>query len=148
MAFLSMYLCFHFLSSVSSSFNYRSLTSLVKFIPRYFILFNAVVNRIVFFNSLSDSFLLGFSDSSVGKESACKAGELRLIPGLGRSAGKGIGYPLQYSWASLVAQLLKDLPAMQETCVQSLGWGDSLEKLVQGVSKSWTWLSDFPFTFW
>ena len=133
-----MYLCFHFLSSVSSSFNYRSLTSLVKFIPRYFILFNAVVNRIVFFNSLSDSFLLGFSDSSVGKESACKAGELRLIPGLGRSAGKGIGYPLQYSWASLVAQLLKDSPAMQETCVQSLGWGDSLEKLVQGVSKSWT----------
>ena len=138
MAFLSMYLCFHFLSSVSGSFKYRSLTSLVKFIPRYFILFNAVVNRIVFFNSLSDSFLLGFSDSSVGKESACKAGELRLIPGLGRSAGKGIGYPLQYSWASLVAQLIKDSPAMQETCVQSLGWGDSLEKLVQGVSKSWT----------
>ena len=51
-----------------------------------------------------------------------------LIPGLGRSAGEGIGYPLQYSWASLVAQLVKNLPAMQETWVQSLGWEDPLEK--------------------
>ena len=45
----------------------------------------------------------GFPDSSVGKESACNAGDPGLIPGLGRSAGEGIGYPLQYSWASLVA---------------------------------------------
>ena len=70
----------------------------------------------------------GFSDSSVGKESACNAGDPGLIPGLGRSTGEGIGYPLQYSWASLVAQLVKNLPAMQETWVQSLGWEDPLEK--------------------
>ena len=49
----------------------------------------------------------GFPDSSVGKESACSAGDLGPIPGLGRAAGEGIGYPLQYSWASLVAQLVK-----------------------------------------
>ena len=42
-------------------------------------------------------------DSSVGKESTCSAGYPSSIPGLGRSAGEGIGYPLQYSWASLVA---------------------------------------------
>ena len=58
---------------------------------------------------------LGFSDSSVGKESTCNAGDPSLIPGLGRSPGEGIGYPLQYFWASLVAQLVKNLPAMQET---------------------------------
>ena len=71
---------------------------------------------------------LGFSDSSVGKESTCNAGEAGLIPGWGRSAGEGIGYPLQFSWASLVVQLVKNPPAMQETWVWSLGWEDSLEK--------------------
>ena len=50
-----------------------------------------------------------------------------MIPGLGRSAGEGINYPLQYSWASLVAQLVKNLPAMWETWVRSLGWEDPLE---------------------
>ena len=70
----------------------------------------------------------GFPDSSVGKESAWNAGDPGLIPGLGRSPGEGIGYPLQYSWASLVAQLVKNPPAMQETWVQSLGWEDPLEK--------------------
>jgi len=48
--------------------------------------------------------------------------------GSGRSSGKGIGYPLQYSWASLVVQLGKNLPAMWETWVWSLGWEDPLEK--------------------
>ena len=72
--------------------------------------------------------LQSFPDGSTGKESACNAGDLSSIPGLGRSAGKGIGYPLQYSWASLVAQLVKNLPAMRETWVQSLGWEDPLEK--------------------
>ena len=56
-----------------------------------------------------------FPGSSVGKESACNAGDPGSIPGLGRSAGEGIGYPLQYSWASLVAQLVKNLLAMWET---------------------------------
>ena len=52
-------------------------------------------------------FLKGFPDSSVGKESACNAGDHGSIPGSGRSAGEGTGYPLQYSWATLVAQLVK-----------------------------------------
>ena len=67
-------------------------------------------------------------DSSVGKESACNAGDPGLIPELGRSSGEGIGYPPQYSWASLVAQLVKNPPAMREIWVQSLGWEDPLEK--------------------
>jgi len=71
---------------------------------------------------------MGFPVSSAAKESACNAGYPSLIPGPGRSAGEGIGYPLQYSWAFLVAQLVKNLPAMQETWVQSLGWEDPLEK--------------------
>ena len=62
----------------------------------------------------------GFPDSSVGKESAYKAGDPSWIPRLGRSAGEGIGYLLQYSWDTLVAQLVKNLPAMQETWVQSI----------------------------
>ena len=56
------------------------------------------------------------------------AGDPSLIPESGRLAGEGISYPLQYSWASLVAQLVKNLPAMQEIWVQSLGWKDPLEK--------------------
>ena len=70
----------------------------------------------------------GFLDSSFGKESTCNAGDPSSIPGLGRSAGEGIGYLLQYSWASLVAQLVKNLPAIRETWVQSLGWENPLEK--------------------
>ena len=66
--------------------------------------------------------------SSVGKESACDAGDLSSIPWSGRSAEGGIGYPLQYSWASLVAQSVKNSHAMWETRVQSLGWEDPLEK--------------------
>ena len=68
---------------------------------------------------------MGFPDSSIGKEPTCNAGDTGSIP---RSAGEGIGYTLQYSWVSLVAQLVKNLPAMQETWVQSLGWEDLLEK--------------------
>ena len=83
------------------------------------------------------------------------------IPGLCRSAGEGIGYPLQYSWASLVAQLVKNPPAMSETWVWSLGWEDPLEKgnathsrvlawripwtVVHGITKRQTGLSDFHF---
>ena len=69
--------------------------------------------------------MLGFPCGSAGKESACNAGDLGSIPGLGRSPGEGKGYPLQYSWASLVAQLVKNPPAMRETWVPSLGWEDS-----------------------
>ena len=70
----------------------------------------------------------GFPHSSVRKESTCNAGDSGSIPGLGRSAGEGIGYPFRCSWTSLVAQLVKNLPAMWETWVQSLGWEDLLEK--------------------
>ena len=72
--------------------------------------------------------MTGFPDSSVGKESACNAGDPSSIPGSERSPGEGKGYPLQYSWASLVAQLVKNQPATQESWVQSLSWEDPLEK--------------------
>ena len=102
--------------------------------------------------------LVGFSDSSIGKESACNAGDPGLIPGSGRSTGEGIGYSLQYSWASLVAQLVKNLPAMRETWVWSLSWEDPLEEIPLqhsglknsmdcSVTKSWTWLSNFQSHF-
>ena len=103
-------------------------------------------------------------DSSDDKESACNSGDPGSIPGLGRSPGDRIGYPLQYSWASLVAQMVKNPHAMQETWIQSLGWEDPLEKgmaihssilawrilmdkgiwlaIVQGVTKNQTQLSD------
>ena len=107
---------------------------------------------------------IGFPGSSAGKESACNAGDPGSIPGSGRSPREGIGYLFQYSWASLVAQMVKNLPAMRETWIQSLGWENPLEKgmatyssilawgipmgrgawwaPVHGVSKSWTQLSD------
>ena len=85
-----------------------------------------------------------------------------MIPGLGRSPGEGIGYPFQYSWASLVAQLVKNQPAVWETWVRSLGWEYPLEKgkatplqysglensvdcIVHEVAKSWTRLSGIHF---
>ena len=63
---------------------------------------------------------MGFPCGSAGKESTCNAGDPDLIPGLGKSTGEGIGYPLQYFWSSLLTQLVKNPPAMQETWVQSL----------------------------
>ena len=71
---------------------------------------------------------MGFPDGSAGKESACNVGDLGSISGLGSSPGEQNSYPLQYSWASLMAQLVKNQPAMWETWVQSLGWEDALEK--------------------
>ena len=107
---------------------------------------------------------LGFPHSSVGKESACNAGDPGLIPGSGRLTGEGIGYPLQCSWASLVAQLVKNPPAMRETWVQSLGWEkapgegkgyvlqysgleNSMNCIGHGVTKTQTRLSDFHSHF-
>ena len=71
---------------------------------------------------------MGFLGGSDGEESACNAGDPDLIPGMGRFPGEWIGYPLQYSWASLVAQMVKNLPAMQESWVQSLVWEDPQEE--------------------
>ena len=113
----------------------------------------------------------GFPGSSAGKESTYKAGNPGSIPGSGRWPGEGIGSLHQYSWAPLVVQTVKNLPAMQEIWIQSLGWEDSIHRLqrspgggiathssiliwrilmdreawrarVQGVTKSWTELSD------
>ena len=71
---------------------------------------------------------MGFPESLVGKESSCSAGDPGSIPRLGRYAREGIGYSLQYSWGSLVDQLVKNPPAMWENWVQSLGWEDPIEK--------------------
>ena len=72
--------------------------------------------------------IMGSPDSSAGKESTCSAGDPGSIPGSGRSAGEGMGYPLQYSRASPVAQLAKNPPAMQQIWVRSLDGEDLLEK--------------------
>ena len=107
---------------------------------------------------------MGFPCSLAGKESTCNAGDPGSIPGSGRSPGEEIDYPFEYSWASLVAQTIKNLLAMWDTWVQSLGWEDPLEEgmaahssilawrismdrgawwaTVHGVPKSWTRLSD------
>ena len=82
---------------------------------------------------------LGFPDSSDGDVSACNAGDPSSIPGLGRSTGEGLGCPLQYSWASLVAQLVKNPLAMRENWVQSLGWEDPLEKGMATHSSILVW---------
>ena len=98
-------------------------------------------NDLSILNHVLKSILLikGFSDSSVGKQSACNAEDPGSIPGSGRSGKKGISYPLQYSWASLMAHLVKNLPAMQKTLVQSLGWKDSLEKEMATHSSILAW---------
>ena len=105
---------------------------------------------------------MGFPDSSVGKESTCKAGDPSSIPGSGRSAGEGVGYPLQYSWDSLVAQLVKNPSAVWDLGsifgfgrspeegkgypLQYSGLENSMDCIVHGVTESWTRLSDFHFT--
>ena len=84
--------------------------------------------------------------SSAGKESSCNAGDPSSTPGLGRSTGEGIGNPLQYSWASLMAQLVKNPPAMWETWVPSLGWEDPLEKGKATHSSILAWR--IPYSPW
>ena len=82
---------------------------------------------------------LGFPGSPVGKESTCNAGNPSFTPGSGRSPGKGMRYPFQYSWASLMAQMINNLPAMQETWVQSLGWEDPLDEGMKTHSNILAW---------
>ena len=82
---------------------------------------------------------MGFPGSSAGKEFTCKAEHLCLIPGTGRSPGEGIGYPLQYSWVSMVAQLVKNLPVIWETGVQFLDWEDPLEEVMATHSSILAW---------
>ena len=89
-----------------------------------------------------------FPHSSIGKGSSCNAEKPDSISGSGRSAAEGRvpsgGYPLQYSWASLVAQLVKNLPAMLESWVQSLGRDDPLENGKATHSSILAWR--FPWT--
>ena len=90
-----------------------------------------------------DIYLLTFSFTIIGgsdtKVSAYNAGDPGSVPGSGRSPGEGIDYPLQYSWAYLVAQPVKNPPAMQETWVQSLSWEDPLEKGMATHSSILAW---------
>ena len=108
---------------------------------------------------------MGFTGISAGKESACNTGDPFSIPSLGRYPGEGINHPLHYSCDSLVDQIVKNLPEMQDTWFWSLGWEDPLEEgmitlssifawripmdkgswqaTVHGVTKSWIWLSDW-----
>ena len=103
---------------------------------------------------------LGFLGSSADNESACSTGDHSSIPGFGRSPEEGINYPIQYSWASLMAQMVKNPSAFWETWVQALSWEDPLEEdmathssvlawriprnrgawraPVRGIAKSWT----------
>ena len=83
--------------------------------------------------------MLGLPCSSAGKKSACNAGDPGSIPGSGRSPVEGIVYSLQYSWASLMAQTVKNTPALQETWVPSLGWEDPLEQGKATHSSVLTW---------
>ena len=82
---------------------------------------------------------MGFPGSSGGEESTCNAGDPSLIPGSGRFPEEGISSPIQYSWASLVAQMVKNLLAMQDTWAQSLGWEDSLENSMATHSNILAW---------
>ena len=78
-------------------------------------------------------------DSSAGKESVCNAGDPSSVSGSGRSPGEGTGYLLQHSWTSLVAQAVKNQPAIQETWVESLDWEDLLEEGMATHSSILTW---------
>ena len=80
-----------------------------------------------------------FPSSSGNKEFTCNAGDPDSISGSGRSPKEGIGYPLQYSWASLVAQMVKNPPAVQETWVQFLDWEDPLEEGMATDSSILAW---------
>ena len=84
-------------------------------------------------------FKRGFLGSSAGKESTCNAGDLGSILGSGRSSGKGMGYPLQHSWASLVVQTKKNAPEVWDTWVPSLGWNDPLEEDMATHSNILAW---------
>ena len=102
---------------------------------------------------------ISFPGGSTGKESSYNAGDPSSIPGSGRSTGEGIGYPLQYSWASLVGSAGKEsacnagdlgwIPGLGRSPGEGKGyplqysWENSMDCIVQGVTKSWTWLSDF-----
>ena len=125
----------------------------------YFLLIKVTIEHRVEFPELDSRFSLimylihsinsvSFPDSSVGKDSTCNAGDPSSIPGSGRSTEEGIGYPLQYSWVSLVAQLVKNPPAIWETWVRFLGWEDPLEKGKATHSSILAWRSPWDHSPW
>ena len=102
----------------------------------------------IYFSSLEAKHIIVFVSASLdfpgnssvkNPEFACNAGDPNSIPGLGSSPGEGISYPLQYSWPSQVAPTVKNLPAMQETWVQSLDWEDSLKEGMATHSSILSW---------
>ena len=94
-------------------------------------------SQLLIFHSVASPW--GFPGSLAGKESTYNAEDPGLIPGSGRSPGEVIGYPLQYSWASLVAQMVKNLPAMWETWIRSLGWENPLKNSTATHSSILAW---------
>ena len=120
----------YYFLSLSTSFHLQLSTRLHPIIISYLIDWNTFVVDLAsnlaslqsFYYFCCSTMKMDFPDSSVSKESACNAGDLGSIPESGRSAGERIGYPLQYSWVSLVVQLVKNPSLMQENWVWSLGW--------------------------
>ena len=86
--------------------------------------------------------IMDFPGSSAGKESTCNAGDPDLILGSGSSPGEGIGYPLQYPWASLVAQMVSNLPAMQETWVGKIPWRRAWQPTPVFLSEESSWTEE------
>jgi len=86
--------------------------------------------------------IMDFPDSSAGKESTCNAGDPDLILGSGSFPGEGIGYPLQYPWASLVAQMVRNLPAMQETWVGKIPWRRAWQPTPVFLSEESAWTEE------
>ena len=120
------------LKRLSSSSSSRS-TSPSNIVKR--LLYNTTKQKI-FKNNMFILLFGGFPGNPAGKESACNAGDPSLIPGVGRSTGEGIGYPLQYSWVSLVVQLVKNLPAMWNCRTPwTIPWGHRVRQ------------TDFPFCY-
>ena len=113
----------------------------------FWLTFSLLEIQPIFFFFLIKLFILcwsiGFPGSSAGKESTCNAGDPSLISGSGRSPGEGIGYPLQYSWASMVAQTVKNPPEMKETWDGLLGWEDSVEEGKATHSSILAWRSSW-----
>ena len=109
--FIKNSLCILLLSLITPTYLPHSV--FIEIILSSLISLNTIIQNYLDFSIITSN--LGFPDRSVGKESTCNAGDPGSIPGLWRSIGVGIGYPLHYSWASLVAQLVKNPPAMWKT---------------------------------
>ena len=111
----------------------------VGFLKRLLLCLFCHVDVVLLSFVLEQMFSWGFPDSSAGKESVCNAGDPSSVSGSGRSPGEGTGYLLQHSWTSLVAQAVKNQPAIQETWVESLDWEDLLEEGMATHSSILAW---------